>query len=167
VPPASPLGPPDQILVSGWYDGHVRVHDLRSSTRVSTINTVDGPAPLIPVLESHFDPWCLEPIYSVSCGGGSSAFIAAGVARHSLVAFWDVRYPKRGWSVHAPGNDPSPVYAIILESSRLFGATQSRPFVYDFGPGVTHDTYPWVQYPSDADSFNYYVTRYSHLSGTE
>jgi hypothetical protein len=39
---------------------------------------------------------------------------------------------QSGWSVYAPGNDRSPVYTVILESSRLFGATESRPFVYDF-----------------------------------
>jgi hypothetical protein len=76
--------------------------------------------------------WSIEPIYSVSSGGGAGSHIAAGSARHSLVSFWDVRSPAGGFSVHAPLNDPSPVYSLILESSRLFGVTQSRPFVLDF-----------------------------------
>jgi hypothetical protein len=130
----SPWGSSPQILVSGWFDGHVRCHDLRSSSRNSP-ESISGkpstPTPLRPVL-SLADRWCYEPIYSVSCGGGSASYIAAGTARHSVVSFWDVRSPKNGWSVHAPGNDPSPVYSVVLESSRFFGVTQSRPFVYDF-----------------------------------
>ena len=130
----SPWGSSPQVLVSGWYDGNVRCYDLRSSSRISP-ESISGksstPAPLRPVL-SLADRWSYEPIYSVSCGGGSASYIAAGTARHSIVSFWDVRSPKNGWSVHAPGNDPSPVYSVVLESSRFFGVTQSRPFVYDF-----------------------------------
>ncbi|KZP33475.1 hypothetical protein FIBSPDRAFT_943278 [Athelia psychrophila] len=136
VPPSSPWGGSDQIIVSGWYDGVVRVHDLRSAD----CHTGTGTPGLLPVLSLQ-DALSLEPIYTVACGGGSSSHIAAGSARHSVVAFWDVRSPAQGWSVHAPGNDSSPVYSIHLESSRLFGATQSRSFVYDFGLGVTHQTY--------------------------
>lgn len=170
APPSSPWGGSDQVLVSGWYDGIVRVHDLRSSIRDLSTHMSTGHAPLLPVLSLN-DAWSLEPIYAVSCGGGSSSHIAAGSARHSVVAFWDVRSPSQGWSVHAPGNDPSPVYSIHLESSRLFGATQSRPFVYDFGPGVTHTTYPHIPpalrgddglKPKRKDSLSYYVTQYHH-----
>ncbi|ETW81672.1 hypothetical protein HETIRDRAFT_36708 [Heterobasidion irregulare TC 32-1] len=168
TPPGFPWGASDNILVSGWYDGFVHVHDLRSPTCVPRLN--NSPAPLFPVL-SLSDPWSFEPVYSVSCGGGSSSHIAAGTARHSVVAFWDVRSPKTGWSVHAPGNDSSPVYSVILESSRLFGATQSRPFVYDFGPGVTPDTYPplprvhgddGLSYKKGWNNVGFYVTKYSH-----
>ena len=130
----SAWGSSPQILVSGWFDGHVRCYDLRSSSR-SSPEPISGkpstPAPLRPVL-SLADRWSSESIYSVSCGGGSASYIAAGTSRHSVVSFWDIRSPKSGWNVHAPGNDPSPVYSVVLESSRFFGVTQSRPFVYDF-----------------------------------
>ena len=130
----SPWGSSPQILVSGWFDGYVRCYDLRSSSR-SSPEPISGipstPAPLRPVI-SLADRWAYEPIYSVSCGGGSASYIAAGTATHSVVSFWDVRSPKDGWSVHAPGNDRSPVYSVVLESSRFFGVTQSRPFVFDF-----------------------------------
>jgi WD40 repeat protein len=156
APPASPWGASDQILVSGWFDGLVRVHDMRSSQ-----------APTL----TFADPWSFEPVYAVACGGGGGAHIAAGSARHSVVAFWDVRVASRGWSVHAPGNDISPVYSIILESSRLFGATQSRPFVYDFGPAVRPETYPslpptqgndGLKYKKGLDRIGFYVTKYDH-----
>ena len=159
APPASPWGASDQIIVSGWFEGLVCVHDMRVS-----------PAPTL----TFADPWSFEPIYTVACGGGGGAHIAAGSARHSVVAFWDVRAATPGWSVHAPGNDVSPVYSIILESSRLFGATQSRPFVYDFGPAVRPETYPSL--PSTRgndglshkgrDSIGFYVTKYDHPAMT-
>ena len=157
APPASPWGASDQIIVSGWFDGLVRVHDMRASH-----------APTL----TFADPWSFEPVYAVACGGGGGAHIAAGSARHSVVAFWDVRVASRGWSVHAPGNDVSPVYSIILESSRLFGATQSRPFVYDFGPAVRPETYPSLPPTQGNDGLKYkkkgwdrigfYVTKYDH-----
>jgi len=166
-PPSSPLGSPDQIVVSGWYDGAVRVHDLRAGERVASS---DEGATLNPVLTLQ-DPWSPEPVYCVSCGGGSASFVAAGTARYSVVAFWDVRKPTKGWSVHAPGNDSSPVYSVVLESSRLFGATQSRSFVYDFGPGVTKDTYPFIpvtgsrldrQLSPKDDGIDFCVLTYNH-----
>ena len=156
APPASPWGASDQIIVSGWYDGFVRVHDMRASHAPSL---------------TFYDPWSFEPIYAVACGGGGGAYIAAGSARHAVVAFWDVRSAARGWSVHAPGNDRSPVYSIILESSRLFGATESRPFVYDFGPSVKPETYPSLpstrgkdnpSFKKGLDHIGFYVTKYDH-----
>lgn len=171
APPGSPWGHSDQIIVSGWYDGPVRVHDLRSSKRAYSADPCCR-APLLPVL-SVFDPWLYEPNYSVSCGGGASSFIAAGTARHSVVALWDVRNPSGGWSVHAPGNDSSPVYSVILESSRLFGATQSRPFILDLGPDIGEGTYPSLNFnhreevaeglkKRDKAGIGFYVTRYDH-----
>ncbi|KDR82800.1 hypothetical protein GALMADRAFT_206563 [Galerina marginata CBS 339.88] len=174
----SPWGASPQILVSGWFDGQVRCYDLRSSSRASAASSPtrnssqasNDPTPLRPVL-SLADRWSFEPIYSVSCGGGSAAHIAAGTARHSVVSFWDVRSPRTGWSVHAPGNDPSPVYSVILESSRFFGVTQSRPFVYDFGPGVSLDTYPSIPHVRGIDNLKqkkgsnratYHALRYTH-----
>ncbi|KII90988.1 hypothetical protein PLICRDRAFT_158450 [Plicaturopsis crispa FD-325 SS-3] len=175
APASAPWGVSEQIIVSGWYDGFVRVHDLRASTHIHDTDT-HGPAPLPPVMSLH-DPWSTQPIYCVSAGGGSSSYIAAGSARHSVVSFWDFRYPNDGWSVHAPGNDSSPVYSIVLESSRLFGATQSRAFVYDFGPSVTEHTYPSLprpRYPDEAlqlkknsRGIDYYVTKYKHDRNAE
>ncbi|KAJ7134753.1 hypothetical protein C8R44DRAFT_663481 [Mycena epipterygia] len=170
-PPSSLWGSSPQVVVSGWYNGSVSLHDLRSCARTSTHDPL-SPAPLRPVL-TLVNPWSIEPIYSVSCGGGSGSHVAAGSARHSLVSLWDVRSPAGGFSVHAPLNDASPVYAVILESSRLYGVTQSRPFVLDFGPGITKDTYPDLGSSTrgfmhlgqkGADGFGYYVTKYSHPS---
>lgn len=207
APPSFP-GAPGQVLVAGWFDGLVRIYDLRSSRRVQQPNTSTASPPsasgsstpasaLAPVV-TFADPWSLEPIYAVATGGAAGFTIAAGSARHSVVAFWDIRMPRTGtgvddvsgsargrervkasnrggWSVHAPGNDTSPVYSIILESSRLFGATQSRPFVYDWGPGVNPATYPVIPVPErgrrndglrKTSDVHYYVTTYTHRNLT-
>ena len=171
-PPSAPWGASENIVISGWYDGMVNVHDLRSSRRAHRIPGVTSyPAggALYPVM-SMCDPWLFEPVYDISAGGGSACHIAAGMGRHSVVAFWDVRAATKGWSVHAPGNDSSPVYSVVMESSRLFGATQSRPFVMDFGPGAREDTYPPLTRPPreeglkrrDSSGLGFYVTRYGH-----
>lgn len=139
APPACAWGASEQLVVSGWYDGIVRVFDLRSPHRT----IVHGKSSLLPSM-TFCDPWSPEPIYSLSCGGGSASYITAGSARHSVLAFWDVRSPLKGWSVHAPGNDSSPVYSVVTDGARVFGANESRGFVYDFGPGVTEETYPPV-----------------------
>ncbi|EKM51896.1 uncharacterized protein PHACADRAFT_212511 [Phanerochaete carnosa HHB-10118-sp] len=136
-PPACAWGASKQVIVSGWYDGVVRIFDMRTPTRPST----DSAPSLLPCM-TLCDPWSPEPIYSLSCGGGSASHVAAGSARHSVLAFWDVRAHTRGWSVHAPGNDASPVYSVVMDGPRVFGANESRAFVFDFGLGVSETTYP-------------------------
>lgn len=147
APPACAWGASDQIIVSGWYDGNVRVFDLRSPVRTTTSTK----SSLLPAM-TFCDPWSPEAIYSLACGGGSAAHITAGSARHSVLAFWDIRSPVKGWSIHAPGNDSSPVYSVVMDGSRVFGANESRGFVYDFGPGVTEDTYPHVELEPNPNS---------------
>lgn len=140
APPFATWGS-DRVLVSGWYNGSVNIHDLRTSTRLPDSSSTSSAPHLLPVL-TFVEP-SVDPIYCVATGGGSSNYIAAGLARHGMVAFWDIRGRRStGWSVYAPGNDSSPVYSMVLESSRVFGVTQARPFVYDFGPGVVEDTHP-------------------------
>lgn len=168
APPSTTWGS-DQVLVSGWYNGSVNIHDLRTSTHLCNLSPTSSAPHLRPVL-TFVEP-SVDPIYCVATGGGSSNYIAAGLARHGMIAFWDIRGRRSaGWSVYAPGNNPSPVYSVVLESSRLFGVSQARPFVYDFGPSVAEDTYP--SFPlsraearalkKQGDSPGYYVTTWRH-----
>lgn len=168
TPPSTTWGS-DQVLVSGWYNGSVNIHDLRTSTRLRDTSSPSSVPHLLPVL-TFVEP-SVDPIYCVATGGGSSNYIAAGLARHGMVAFWDIRGRRStGWSVYAPGNDSSPVYSVVLESSRLFGVNQARPFVYDFGPGVVEDTYPSFflnraearTLKKQGDGPGYYVTTWRH-----
>lgn len=170
-PPITFPGAPGQLLIAGWYDGIVRLYDLRSPS--SSPRFVDNQTHTTPVLRpviSMCDPWSTEPIYTVAAGGGEGHTVAAGSARHSVATIWDMRNTRNGWSVYAPGNDSSPVYSVIIEHSRLFGATQSRPFVLDFGPGVNERTYPSIPHAGGrlnsalrtTDGIRYNVTAYQH-----
>lgn len=160
-----PGGSPE-IIATGWFDGKVRVYDLRSSSR--TLGTVEPlsnsslPASLTPVLTLS-DSWrSFDPIYSLAARGEMSDpqakaesragglphqyhYLAAGSALHSVVCLWDVRRPSTGWSVYAPGGDRSPVYALRAEGSRIWGATQWRAFVLDFGSEAKDTIYPRVE----------------------
>jgi len=142
------FGSSGQVLVAGWMDGVVRVYDLRSSRRFSSSKTsADGSSTSVPTLAPVLSVYdrTSRGIGTVTSGGGAGCCIAASSLMDSLVSFWDVRSPREVWSVHAPvTKDPSPVYTFAMESSRLFGATQRRPFIYDFGPGLTTNTYPAV-----------------------
>ncbi|KAL1743932.1 hypothetical protein HDZ31DRAFT_83041 [Schizophyllum fasciatum] len=142
APPAAPWGASPELLVAGWYDGRVRLYDLRIASRyhypapaspTEDCATPPVPTPLLRPTLAMSDPWLYDPIYSVACGGGAGAHIAAGSARHGVVCLWDMRYAqRRGLSVHAPGNDPSPVFKLAFESSRLYGVTDRRAFVFDW-----------------------------------
>ncbi|KAH8822811.1 hypothetical protein DL96DRAFT_1533444 [Flagelloscypha sp. PMI_526] len=164
-PPCSPWGASPNVLASGWYDGYVRIHDLRTS------------ATHLPVYSTH-DPWCYEPVYSLSLGGGSGCHIGAGLARHSVVAFWDIRGKDgSGWSVYPPGNDPSPVYDLVMEGSRVWGVTERRAFVLDFMLGEERLEEGWPSLERvrgdnlkltnrKAQFGSFYVTLYGHRTGS-
>lgn len=156
-----PGSSPD-VIASGWYDGKVRIHDLRCSQRIWETDNFsnEGPDALSAVMTLS-DPWrSFDPIYSIASRpvpGETSAtgttasdaphqyhFIAAGSAMHSVICLWDVRQPRTGWSVYAPGGDSSPVYSLQAEGSRLWGANQWRAFVLDFGPEAEMTVYPNV-----------------------
>ncbi|KAF8464760.1 hypothetical protein JB92DRAFT_3136146 [Gautieria morchelliformis] len=130
----------DQIIISGWYHGIISLHDLRCPAHSDSL----GRGPILPPVQTMKDPLMLSPIYSLSSAG---AHIAAGSARSSVVHLYDVRSPKTGWSIYLPQEygrpTSSPVYSCLLESTRLWAATESRPFVVDFGE-VHERTFPRV-----------------------
>lgn len=145
---ASPIGRPSDVLISGWYDGTVRLHDLRCKSTQPILTFVD--------------PFANDPVYSVANGGGGGYTIAAGIARYGLVRLWDVRnarsaaaaaaagvaqkggpeedgLDRSGHSLYGPGKDNSPVYGLQMEHDRLFGITDRRGWMLEFavkGQGV-------------------------------
>lgn len=169
--PPPHFGSSGQVLVAGWMDGVVRIYDLRSSRRSSPseISGIDGKSTAVPTLlpvMSMYDR-VSRGIGTVASGGGAGCYVAASALMDSSTSFWDVRSPRDAWSVHAPvTTDPSPVYTLGMESSRLFGATGRRPFIYDFGPGLTPDTYPTIEMNGgdglalESDGIGYRVRRY-------
>jgi hypothetical protein len=58
--------------------------------------------------------------------------IAGGGARHGTVCLFDIRYPKKGWSVFSPGGKGSPVYSLKGEGGKIWGVTEKRAFVLAF-----------------------------------
>ncbi len=171
-----PGSSPD-IVTTGWYDGKVRVHDLRlpATSAWSTSSALSPPSTppslLKPVLTLS-DPWrSFDAIYSLSARGVPSSsgthshhYITAGSAQHSVVAIWDVRSPRAGWSVYAPGGDRSPVYGLVTEGSRIWGTTQSRAFMLDFAWGSTPRGGRWPRVEGVARNNNgsFAAATYSH-----
>ena len=134
-------GSSDQIVVSGWHDGVVRVHDMRDSSRASQNGAL---SPLNPVLTLADQTNDAGAVYCIDMGGGSASHIVAGQAIHGCLSIWDVRsVPNRashqtiraqnGWSTFPPDSNWSPTYDLIVEGSRIWGAGQSGPFLFDFG----------------------------------
>lgn len=116
------------ILLSAWYDSHLRLHDLRSPSQASC--------------QTFSDPWTWadgSAMYSAAFLG--EYHIAGGGARHGTVSLFDTRYPKIGWSCFSPGGKGSPVYALEGEGGRLWGVTEKRAFVlaFDGSAGPTSD----------------------------
>ena len=119
ITPPSPSVHHPSLLLSGWYDSHLRLHDLRRRE----------PGP---VLEMS-DPWAwADGSAMYSCAFLGENHVAGGGARHGTVALFDLRSTKRGWSCFSPDGRGSPVYKLVGEGGRLWGVTERRAFVLTF-----------------------------------
>lgn len=107
------------LLLSAWYDSHLRIHDLRSPS-LSPILTFQDPF-----------TWADDSAFYSTCFTGEH-YIAGGGARHGTVAFFDIRNSKTGWSCFSPGGKGSPVYSLQGEGGRVWGVTERRAFVLAF-----------------------------------
>ncbi|BGP56089.1 hypothetical protein JCM8202_005239 [Rhodotorula sphaerocarpa] len=131
----SPFSNPEQTLIGAFYDSTTRIYDLRipSFGRPSSWDASDDDRPSNEVARL-VDPWSDDPCYSLGIGGAVGAYVAVGTARNAAVRLFDVRSPVRptGITAFAPGRDRSPIYALEVEGSRVWGCTESRGFVLDF-----------------------------------
>ena len=181
-----PGSSPD-IITTGWFDGKVRVYDLRLAAKTNNTSVWPTPPlsppsqpplsapPLLTPVMTLSDPWrSYDAVFSLSARGVPSSsgnhshhYITAGSSQHSVVVVWDVRSPYAGWSVYAPGGDRSPVYALRTEGSRVWGTTQSRAFMLDFSEGYTPRTGRWPRVEGVARDRNgaFAAATYSHASG--
>lgn len=117
--PPSPSVHNPSILLSSWYDSHLRLHDLRRPTSS-------------PCLEMS-DPWAwADGSAMYSCAFLAEKYVAGGGARHGTVALFDLRSPKTGWSCFSPEGRGSPVYKLVGEGGRLWGVSEKRAFVLTF-----------------------------------
>ncbi|WRT66905.1 uncharacterized protein IL334_003870 [Kwoniella shivajii] len=122
-------------ILSGWYDSHIRLHDIRSSSNLPILNFSD---PFTWADGSAFYSTCFMGEY----------YIAGGGSKHGTVSFFDIRYPnfsknpsnpsskksksKIGWSCFSPGGKNSPVYKLQSDGGKLWGVTERRSFVLSF-----------------------------------
>ena len=75
--PSGLAGSSRDLILSGWYSGEVKLHDLRSP---------------LPLVTTYHDPVDVESaIYSL-CSFGQERFLAGG-ARHSILKVFDFRMP--------------------------------------------------------------------------
>jgi len=141
-----PTGNPN-LLLSGWFDGSARAYDLREPPECGAYLTLR-------------DPWSNEGLFSVAAAGHR---VAAGTRRHGMIALFDVRSPKDGWSVYAPGrSESSPVYGLALEESRVFGLTRTRAFAIDVAEGFSAETFPMLHGEA---KLQHTVMTYQHSKG--
>lgn len=147
------------LLLSAWYDSHLRLHDLRTPTSEAVVE--------------FSDPWSwADGSAMYSCAWVGENGIAGGGARHGTVCLFDIRKSTlkvgaqrvqrdrktrtrsdnnhakagggvggggdgggrggRGWSIFSPGGKGSPVYQLRGEGGRLWGVTEKRAFVLSF-----------------------------------
>lgn len=107
----------DSLILSGWYDGSTRLHDLRckSTYAVSTWK----------------DPMEDAAAYSLAVSGNS---IYTGTALNAVVRMFDFRTPfsTNGISLFLEDKLRSPVYALVAENEKVFGATERSVLGIDF-----------------------------------
>lgn len=115
LPPITSSHSPSMLL-SSWYDTHLRLHDLRSPSQTA-------------VIDLH-DPFSDDALYS--CAWLGEHYVASGGSRHRKVAIFDIRYPRSGWTTFAPSAGDSPVYSLIGDGGRLWGVTESQSWVMEF-----------------------------------
>lgn len=139
------------LLLSAWYDSHLRLHDLRershsssSSLIVCTSNhdgTASNDSGITSATNTFMDPYTwADGSAFYSCTFVGSHHVAGGCARHGTVAIFDIRQPRKGWSTFSPGGKGSPVYSLKGDGGRLWGVTEKRAFVLAFdGSGEIHE----------------------------
>ena len=127
----------DDLVLSGWYDGIIRLHDLRLPDTT-------------PVLELG-DQWSEDAIYSLATSPHLPHTVIAGVSRHSALKIADLRAGRGG--VHTTlfaAHDSSPLYTLALDGkARVFGATEKRALMLDLKPGAVEGWWseapPWAK----------------------
>ncbi|WWC61390.1 uncharacterized protein I303_103973 [Kwoniella dejecticola CBS 10117] len=163
------------ILLSGWYDSHIRLHDLRSSSPLPTTQFVD------PYTWSDNSAY-----YSTTYIG--EHHIAGGNSKHGTVSFFDLRNPTsslnysnptndqnqgqghRGnsssnWSCFSPGGKGSPVYALKSDNGILYGTTERRLFCLTFNGQGSHKNDLITSNLENAMKESYYLRKNKNKNG--
>jgi hypothetical protein len=99
-------GDSSAFLLSAWFDGKARIHDLRVSGGGILTSGTDSWDSMRrrPVLEAY-DPWVQSSLYS--CAWVGQGNIATGSSRHGMVSFYDTRMMGMTPHVSLPEMDAS------------------------------------------------------------
>lgn len=133
--PYPAFSPRDDLILTGWYDGVVRLYDIRQSTSTAAIELGDA--------------WSADAVYSLASSPSLSHQVTVGTARHSSIKLGDLRRPvsadtASGYAglhttIYAAA-DQSPIYSVACDGkARVFGVTERRAFMLDFKPGAVED----------------------------
>ena len=108
--PSFPWGSSNEIFLIGWYDGVVRVHDLRDSARTHAESSFATPTSTpLPLLALRDCANLSSPIYGSATGGGHGAHVVARTALRGVISICDVRSPPTGSTGKArPGRNVCP-----------------------------------------------------------
>lgn len=107
----------ENLILSGWYDGYTRLHDLRCKSTQA--------------MGTWKDPMEDAAAYSLAVSGNT---IYTGAALNAVVRIFDFRTPHmvNGISLFLDDKLRSPIYALVAENERVFGATERSVLGIDF-----------------------------------
>lgn len=108
----------ENVILSGWYDGYTRMHDLRISSHEA--------------VSCWRDPYGDAAVYSLSTTGNH---IYSGSAVNGVVQFFDFRNTKPGSGISlflGPKGERGPVYSLISEHEVVYGAMERCVRAADF-----------------------------------
>lgn len=107
----------EDLVLSGWYDGCTYMHDLR----------ISSPEPV----SSWRNPYEDAAVYSLAHSGNN---LYSGSALNGTVRIFDLRQPKlgSGISLFLGAKEKGPVYSLVAEHERVFGALETGVRGLDF-----------------------------------
>jgi hypothetical protein len=145
LPPSTPAsGSPGDLFLSGWYNSHIKLHDLRTpKSAVATFNDTADTSPI----------YSLLPI-------GHERFLA-GAGRDALLKIYDLRLPGgRQYSYHSLSSQKSTSSDSWSESESGCGDGDFNVFLH------AHSSTPGARRSSPRNSPTYCLSTPSPTSST-
>jgi hypothetical protein len=105
---------------------------------------------------SQLQCWSTDASYSV-CSSG--AYVVSGSSRNGVVRIWDTRSPSNhfeGLSVYACKDDNSPVFDVVMENRRIWGITDKRFWMAEFGQIEQHSSLQMSFLETSNERLGYY-----------
>jgi WD40 repeat protein len=124
------------VLTGSARHGAVRIWDVRNAAATAVATQAAGSGDGVGTGLDH------SPVVGGESrrhdeGVGAVGSSGSGSVRHSDRGY----FGGRGRTMFSPGHDPSPVYSLVGEYSRVWGATDRRAFVLDFDDADGHSSH--------------------------